>query len=77
MRFADDGSMTMLIHCTAGISRSGAVGEILDWYFNRFIMDNPEDHLFFVQNNRQILANPLVRRVFLDYLDPINGADRK
>ena len=77
MRFADDGSTPMLIHCTAGISRSGAVGEILDWYFNRFIMENPADHLFFTQNNRQILANPLVRRVFLDYLNPINGADRK
>ena len=69
MRFADDGSMPMLIHCTAGISRSGAVGEILDWYFNRYIADNPADHLFFTQNNRQILANPLVRKVFLDYLN--------
>ena len=77
MRFADDGSMPILIHCTAGISRSGAIGEILDWYFNRFIMENPADHLFFTQNNRQILANPLVRRVFLDYFNPINGADRK
>ena len=77
MRFADDGSTPMLIHCTAGISRSGAVGEILDWYFNRYVADNPADHLFFTQNNRQILANPLVRKVFLDHLNPINGADRK
>lgn len=77
MRFADDGSMPMLIHCTAGISRSGAIGEILDWYFNRYIADNPADHLFFTQNNRQILANLLVRKVFLDYLNPINGAYRK
>ena len=69
MRFADDGSTPMLIHCTAGISRSGAVGEILDWYFNRYITDNPADHLFFTQNNRQILANTLVRKVFLDYLN--------
>ena len=69
MRFADDGSMPMLIHCTAGISRSGAVGEILDWYFNRYVADNPADHLFFTQNNRQILANPLVRKVFVDYLN--------
>ena len=77
MRFAHDLTLPLLIHCSAGISRSGAVGEILDWYFNRFIMENPADHLFFTQNNRQILANPLVRRVFLDYLNPINGADRK
>ena len=77
MRYANVGSMPMLIHCSAGISRSGAVGEILDWYFNRYIADNPADHLFFTQDNRQILANPLVRKVFLDYLNPINGAYRK
>ena len=39
--------------------------------------DNPADHLFFMQNNRQILANLLVRKVFLDYLNPINRAYRK
>ncbi|MDD5662820.1 MAG: hypothetical protein PHT71_00990 [Victivallaceae bacterium] len=39
-----------LIHCTAGISRSGAVGEVLNRYFNRddaeafqqFFADNPD-----------------------------------
>ena len=39
--------------------------------------DNPADHLFYMQNNRQILANLLVRKVFLDYLNPINRAYRK
>ena len=73
MRFAGAGDMPMLIHCTAGISRSGAVGEILDWYFNRYIANDPADHQFFVQNNRQIIANSLVRKIFLDYLDPENG----
>ena len=75
MRFADDGSMPILIHCTAGISRSRAIGEILDWYFNRYIADDPADHLFFMENNRRIFANTLVRKRFLDYLNPINGAD--
>ena len=69
MRFADDGSMPMLIHCTAGISRSGAIGEILDWYFNRYIAESPADHLFFMENNRRIFANTLVRKRFLDYLN--------
>ena len=73
MRFAGAGDMPMLIHCTAGISRSGAVGEILDWYFNRYIADNQADHQYFVQNNRQIIANSLVRKIFLDCLDPGNG----
>jgi len=70
MRFADDGAMPLLIHCTAGISRSGAVGEILDWYFNRFIAEKPEDHFYFVQNNKQIIPNSLVRKFFLDYIKP-------
>ncbi len=40
----------LLIHCTAGISRSGAAGAALNWYFNRtclgeflaFTHDNPD-----------------------------------
>ena len=35
LEFVKDSSMPFLIHCTAGISRSGAVGECLDLYFNR------------------------------------------
>ena len=29
IRFVDDGKLPLLVHCTAGISRSGAVGEVL------------------------------------------------
>ena len=29
MRFVDDGKLPLLVHCTAGISRSGAIGEVL------------------------------------------------
>ncbi len=68
MRFVDDGALPLLVHCTAGISRSGAVGEVLDWYFNRFIKRNEADHEDFLQNNRQILPNTIVRRKMLEYL---------
>ncbi len=68
-RFADDGKLQMLIHCSAGISRSGAVGEVLDWYFNRYIADNESDHQTFLSLNRQIQPNPFVRRIMLGQLE--------
>ena len=71
MRFVNDGKMPLLVHCTAGISRSGAVGEVLNWYFNRYLETNPVDEDDFTRNNRQILPNSIVRKVFLDYLNPI------
>lgn len=33
----------LIVHCTAGVSRSGAVGTVLNDYANRFISDNPAD----------------------------------
>ena len=61
--------MPLLVHCTAGISRSGAVGEVLNWYFNRYLEDNAEDDADFTYNNRQILPNSIVRRIMLQKLD--------
>ena len=69
MRFVDDGKMPLLVHCTAGISRSGAVGEVLNWYFNRYLETNPEDDADFTHNNRRILPNAIVRRIMLQVLD--------
>ena len=74
MRFAHDSSLPMLIHCSAGISRSGAFGEVLDWYFNRFLMKNEPDHLDFCRINRHIIPNPLVREIMVKY---IGGMDDK
>ena len=68
MRFVDDGKISLLVHCTAGISRSGAVGEVLNWYFNRYLESNTADDEDFVQNNRQILPNTIVRRIMLEVL---------
>ena len=68
MRFVDDGKLPLLVHCTAGISRSGAVGEVLNWYFNRYLERNTQDDEDFTQNNRQIQPNTLVRRIMLEEL---------
>ena len=68
MRFVDDGKFPLLVHCTAGISRSGAVGEVLNWYFNRYLETNTADDEDFELNNRQILPNTIVRRIMLEVL---------
>ena len=68
MRFVDDGKFPLLVHCTAGISRSGAVGEVLNWYFNRYLNNNTADDEDFVLNNRQIQPNTIVRRIMLKVL---------
>ena len=68
IRFVDDGELPLLVHCTAGISRSGAVGDVLNWYFNRYLEYNAKDDEDFVQNNRQIQPNTIVRRIMLKVL---------
>jgi predicted protein tyrosine phosphatase len=69
MRFVDDGKLSLLVHCTAGISRSGAVGEVLNWYFNRYLENNTADDEDFVRNNRKIQPNTIVRRIMLQALE--------
>ena len=69
MRFVDDGKFPLLVHCTAGISRSGAVGEVLNWYFNRYLETNTADEEDFEQNNHQIQPNTIVRRIMLKVLE--------
>ena len=68
MRFVDDGKLPLLVHCTAGISRSRAVGEVLNWYFNRYLERNAADDEEFTQNNRQIMPNTIVRKIMLNVL---------
>lgn len=51
------------VHCDAGISRSGAIGFLLNEYFNKFLFNNKEDNSFFVRNNRQIFPNPEVKKI--------------
>ena len=55
----------IIVHCSAGISRSGAVGEVLNWYFNRYLEDNQEDYQRFQIMHRDLVPNAHVRRLLL------------
>lgn len=59
----------LLIHCTAGISRSGAVGEVLNWYYNRVERDAPGAFQRFARDNPDIVPNSHVRRLLLEALE--------
>ena len=65
-----DRSKELYINCAAGISRSGAVGYVLNDYFNHHLQFNAVDDYYFKQYNRQIQPNSLVRdllyKVFFD-----------
>ena len=54
----------VIVHCTAGISRSGAVGEVLNWYFNRFEADDSDYRKFEIMHP-DIVPNSHVRRLLL------------
>ena len=68
--------MPLIVQCTAGISRSGAVGSALDWYFNQHVHKNPAHHDFFTKSNPQIHPNPLVMEVMMNYLKESDVAAR-
>lgn len=53
----------LYVNCAAGISRSGAVGFVLNEYFNR---NNIEDYNAFKKNNFQIQPNPMVKRILTE-----------
>ena len=63
-----DTDRLLFINCGAGVSRSGAVGEVLNEYFNRYLESNAADDEYFRRLNPQILPNPRVRRVLHDAL---------
>ena len=56
-------SNELYVHCDAGISRSGAVGYMLNEWFNKYIETNSEDNKFFLQKNPHIMPNPLVVKI--------------
>ena len=63
--FVCDDSLPVMVHCTAGIARSGAVGEVLDWYYNCWKTQNAEDHRYFLRENPQVMPNSTVRRLLM------------
>lgn len=56
----DTPQKTFYVHCDAGVSRSGAVGYLLNEYFNKFLSNNEEDYKFFQIHNSHVMPNPLV-----------------
>ena len=69
MRFVDDGSMPLVVHCTQGVSRSGAVGYVLGRYFNSVLANNEKDYEYFMARNPFIMPNPNFVEVFLKFLE--------
>lgn len=63
------------VHCDAGVSRSGAVGYILNEWFNKYLTNNEEDNKYFLWKNAHIMPNPLVLRLLKNELFEINYND--
>lgn len=63
--FVRDDSLHVIVHCSAGIARSGAVGEVLDWYYNCWKTKNDEDHRYFLLENPQVMPNSTVHRLLM------------
>lgn len=61
----------LIVHCTAGISRSGAVGSVLNNYFNKVTENNPDDYEWFwtCGCERQISPNPYVTSILTKVLE--------
>ena len=76
-----DRQKILVIHCDAGVSRSGAVGEQLNEYCNRIGGNDPRNYALFFEDNPGLSPNPLVSRVLREELErhPIfgDGADSK
>ena len=68
VRFVRDDSLPLVVQCTAGVSRSGAIGWAFDEFFNVREGRNPADHEYFVAKNPQIRPNPLVLRIMREVL---------
>lgn len=63
-----DSNKQLFVHCDAGVSRSGAVGYILNEWFNKYLDHNEVDNSFFQTNNSHIMPNPLVVRLLKNEL---------
>ena len=72
-----DPSTPLFINCSAGISRSGAVGESLNRFINQMRTNNETDYRLFFRNNPQIDANTLVRKILDEAADSRAKAKEK
>lgn len=64
---ADD-KKEFIVHCAAGVSRSGAVGYMMNEWFNKFLKMNRIDNEAFTMNNPHIMPNPEVVRILKNEL---------
>lgn len=58
-----DPARPLYVNCSAGVSRSGAVGLVLNRFVNRVWNSREADHELFFVLNSQIDANPRVVRI--------------
>ena len=69
LKHVGHGTWPVLIHCTEGVSRSGAVASVLDHYWN-FVWDKKlDDHEYFKRVNQHISPNPVVEEIFTEYIE--------
>lgn len=53
----------LYINCSSGISRSGAIGTVINEYLNKFLINNTVDYEFFNVTNSHIQPNALVKEL--------------
>lgn len=58
----------LIVHCTAGVSRSAAISDMLNVYINRLLKDNKDDFNA-LWNERSPCANPHVTRIMKKVID--------
>jgi predicted protein tyrosine phosphatase len=69
-RFAEvDDPRPIMVHCTAGISRSGAIGACLNEYYNKKRVLNEDEHALFWTWHRNINPNLHVMKLLWKRLD--------
>ncbi|MBP5673556.1 MAG: dual specificity protein phosphatase family protein [Victivallales bacterium] len=66
--FVQDDGLPLIVHCSDGISRSGAVAAALDQHFNEFMVE-PKDHAYFLKRNRGLRPNKLVLKLLKEALE--------
>ena len=76
VRFVRDDGLPLLVQCTAGVSRSGAIGVAFDESFNVRARLNMQDHAYFLATNPQVRPNALVLRLMRETLSQGDDHER-
>ncbi len=57
---------TLYINCGSENSRSGAVGEVVNEYLNKFLINNVNDYEFFWKVNKKIQSNQFIKHILMN-----------